>query len=247
MVTPRKLKGRVLIIDDEIAVLRLYANSLAAAGFEVAKTSGGKQALQRIEGSEFDVILSDISMPGIDGLTLLRQMRARFPDLPVILMLDIADNQTAIRATELGAIQCLIKPITAEVLEQTAAYAVRLRQSRRSAHRPSGDARIGETRSDCVTATDAKNEFGRVLESVIRGGKVFITKHDARKAVLISIDEFDALSRSTRSKLDSLSGEFDALLARMQMPGTRAKMKAAFDASPKQLGRAAVRIANKRD
>src|SRR5271163_1134979 len=49
-----------------------------------------------------------------------------------------------------------------------------------------------EARAGSVTATDAKNEFARVLESVIRGNRVFITKHDAPKAVLISIDEFEA-------------------------------------------------------
>jgi antitoxin Phd len=97
-----------------------------------------------------------------------------------------------------------------------------------------------------VTATEAKNEFGRILERVIRGGRVHITKHDARKAVLVSAEEFDALSRSTAAQLDHLTGEFDALLARMQAPGAHTKMKTAFNASPKRLGRAAVRAAKKR-
>ena len=97
-----------------------------------------------------------------------------------------------------------------------------------------------------VTATDVKNEFGRVLEKVIQGGIVVITKHDQPKAVLISVREFNALTNANRIKLDTLSGEFDALLARMQTPAARAGMKAAFDASPKQMGKAAVRVARKR-
>ena len=99
--------------------------------------------------------------------------------------------------------------------------------------------------SSTVTATDAKNEFGRVLEKVIQGGIVFITRHDEPKAVLMSLDEFNALKNASRIKLDSLTGEFDALLARMQTPAARAGMKAAFDAPPKQMGNAAVRIARK--
>ena len=91
-----------------------------------------------------------------------------------------------------------------------------------------------------ISATVAKNEFGRVLEKVIQGATVTITRHSTPKAVLISIDQFDALSRSHRTALDTLSGEFDLLLARMQTPAARAGMKAAFDASPKRLGRAAV-------
>jgi len=75
---------------------------------------------------------------------------------------------------------------------------------------------------------------------------VVITKHDAPKAVLVSVDEFNALAGAAESKLDTLSSEFDALLARMQTRKARAGMKAAFDASPKQLGRAAVAAARKR-
>ena len=92
-----------------------------------------------------------------------------------------------------------------------------------------------------VTATEVKNEFGRVLEKVIQGGIVVITKHDEPKAVLISMREFDALTNASRIKLDTLSGEFDALLARMQTPAARAGMKAAFEASPRQMGKAAIR------
>jgi antitoxin Phd len=96
------------------------------------------------------------------------------------------------------------------------------------------------------TATDAKKEFGRLLEMVIQGGVVVITRHEAPKAVLLSVDEFNALAHATDNKLDTLSGEFDALLARMQTSKARAGMKAAFEASPKQLGKAAVAAARKR-
>lgn len=107
--------------------------------------------------------------------------------------------------------------------------------------------RHGESvRPDALTATQAKNEFGRLLERVIQGGLVVITKHDTPKAVLISIEEFDALSRAGELKLKTLSEEFDAVLARMQKPKARAGMKAAFEASPKQLGKAAIAAARKR-
>jgi antitoxin Phd len=97
-----------------------------------------------------------------------------------------------------------------------------------------------------VTATDAKKQFGRVLEMVLRGGAVVITKHDAPKAILLSVDEFNALTRTAENKLDSLSADFDAMLARMQTPRARSGMQAAFGASPKAVGRAAVTAARKR-
>jgi prevent-host-death family protein len=100
--------------------------------------------------------------------------------------------------------------------------------------------------SASFSATEAKNEFGRILEKAIRGETVVITKHDAPKAVLISMDQFNELKHAAELKLDTLSREFDALLTRMQAPKVRAAMDEAFHATPQQLGRAAVTAARKR-
>jgi len=96
------------------------------------------------------------------------------------------------------------------------------------------------------TATQAKHEFGRVLEQAIHGATVVITKHDAPRAVLISMDQFKALQDAPQMKLNTLSEQFDALLERMQTRQARRGMSVAFNASPKQLGKAAVVSARKR-
>ncbi len=100
--------------------------------------------------------------------------------------------------------------------------------------------------SASVTATEAKNAFGRLLEKAMQGGVVVITKHDAPKAVLISMDEYTALSNASESRINGLSAEFDFLLRRMQGPKARSAMKRAFHASPRQLGKAAVAAARRR-
>jgi prevent-host-death family protein len=100
--------------------------------------------------------------------------------------------------------------------------------------------------ASAFTATVAKKQFARILETVLQGGAVVITKHDTPKAILLSVDEFSALTKSADSTLDTLTAEFDALYARMQTPKARAAMQAAFEASPQALGRAAVRAARKR-
>jgi len=105
----------------------------------------------------------------------------------------------------------------------------------------------GETlEPSSVTASEAKSEFGRVLELAMQGGAVVITRHGAPKAVLISVENFNALSGAAETKLDALTHEFDALLARMQTPKARRGMKTAFAASGKQLGKAAVAAARSR-
>jgi antitoxin Phd len=86
-----------------------------------------------------------------------------------------------------------------------------------------------------ISATEAKNRFGELLDSVLQGGIVLITRHETPKAVLLSMEEYGALSRAAETGPDSLNAEFDALLARMQTGKARAGMKAAFAASPKQL------------
>ena len=93
------------------------------------------------------------------------------------------------------------------------------------------------------TATEAKNEFGRLLEQAIQGTTVLITKHDSPRAVLISIDHFQTLQEAPQAKLNTLTEQFDTLLERMQTPKARRGMAAAFRADSKQLGKAAVAAA----
>ena len=94
-----------------------------------------------------------------------------------------------------------------------------------------------------VAATRFKNEFGAIFEQAALGGAVAITKHNTPKAVLLSYAEFEALTRASSPVLDELTEEFDALLARMQTPSAKSGMAAAFDATPEQLSRAAVKAA----
>jgi prevent-host-death family protein len=94
-----------------------------------------------------------------------------------------------------------------------------------------------------VTASRLKNEVGAVLEQAAVGGAVVITKHDTPRAVLLSYAEFEALTASATPALDDLSERFDELLAGMQTPEAKAGVAAAFDATPDELGAAAVKAA----
>ena len=95
-----------------------------------------------------------------------------------------------------------------------------------------------------VAATRFKNEFGSIFQQASVEGAVAITKHNTPRAVLLSYAEFQALTSSS-PVLDELTDEFDTLLERMQAPTAKAGMTAAFDASPEELGRAAVQAAHR--
>jgi prevent-host-death family protein len=103
---------------------------------------------------------------------------------------------------------------------------------------------LSKLRYTTVAASEAKNQFGQVLESALRDGAVVITKHDAPKAILMSIEELQAIA--ARSRLDTLSDEFDAKYVQMQKPGFSKAMDRAFAGTPKQLGAAAVKAARKK-
>ncbi len=92
-----------------------------------------------------------------------------------------------------------------------------------------------------VAATRLKNEFGTVFEQAALEGAVVITKHDTPRAVLLAYAEFLALIESATPALNDLSERFDELLATMQTPKAKAGAAAAFDATPEELGAAAVK------
>jgi antitoxin Phd len=91
-----------------------------------------------------------------------------------------------------------------------------------------------------VSASDAKNTFGRILERVTKDGGVTITRRSEPVAVVIPFATYARLAGTEANVLDTLSGEFDALLERMQAPGMADAMQRAFDMSPAELGRADV-------
>jgi prevent-host-death family protein len=98
-----------------------------------------------------------------------------------------------------------------------------------------------------VTATQARKEFGRILDRVVQGRLVVITRHGAPHAVMMSVDRFDADRDpdADTAMLETLTAEFDAMLDRMQTPEARAAMDRAFNASPEELGRAAAKAARR--
>jgi len=238
-------RGHVLLVDDQPSILASYSRALAHAGFEVTKAGGGDEAFRRLESAPFDVVLTDLLVPRISGFAFLERLHAFSPELPVIVMVDEQSNEIAVKAAELGVLQSLVKPIAPALLKRTVGRAVRMRRARQEAA-PDFLVRRGEITPIKITATDAKNQMGHVLETVMRGGVVLITKHETPKAAVIPMAEYEKFSRATEAKLNALSGEFDALLARMQTPEARAGMQAAFDATPEQLAKAAVAFARKR-
>lgn len=233
-------RGRVLVIGH--GDWRARTGLLEEAGFEVVEARSADPVGLLGQGG-FDLVLGDLSPPAGDGLTLLDRIREREPELPVVLLSSKARPRLAARAAERGALVC-----QASGLRRTVERAVRRHRLAGGPAQvvPFRNRRGEEVALLSVSATDAKNEFGRVLDAAMAQGAVAITRHDAAKAVLLSIDEYNALVAGRMSELETLTEEFDALLARQQTPSARKGMRAAFDASPAELGKAALAGARRR-
>ena len=116
---------RVLVVDDEPSVLLTLAGNLEIEGFEVVEADSALRALELIEHERFDLVLSDVRMPGMDGVTLLRKVHERRPELPVILMTAFALESAIAEAIHAGVFTVLPKPLDLEHLFAVIAIAAR--------------------------------------------------------------------------------------------------------------------------
>lgn len=119
-------KGRVLIVEDEPAILQVFSRWVRKVGFEVEEATDGRMAVELLQHSKFDVIVSDINMPGMDGIQLLRAVRERDLDLAVIIVTAAPAVDTAAQAIEYGALRYLTKPVELAVLTEAIEYGVRI-------------------------------------------------------------------------------------------------------------------------
>ena len=118
--------GRVLLVDDDPAVRRDYGRLLRALGCTVATAVDGVDAVAQLGAGAFDLVVSDIGMPGLSGLDFLRAVRERDLDVPVVLITGAPDLEGAVAAVEYGAFRYLTKPVPMATLGQVVRQAIHL-------------------------------------------------------------------------------------------------------------------------
>jgi DNA-binding NtrC family response regulator len=142
--------ARILIVDDEPRLGRVLVEMLEGAGHEVVHVAGGAAAIDRVTGGDLDVVVSDLRMPDVDGMAVLREVRRRSPGTDVVLMTAYATAQNAVEAMKLGAVDYLVKPFAMDEFRLRIAHIVERRSIR--------------ARADALARRlDARDGFGRIV------------------------------------------------------------------------------------
>ncbi len=122
------LKAHLLIVDDEANTLASLSRAFRLAGHEATVCDNAAKALELAKAENFDLILSDVVMPGKDGLTLLEELKRQGVTAPVVMMSGQAHIEMAVKATRLGALDFLEKPISTDKLLLTVENALKLQR-----------------------------------------------------------------------------------------------------------------------
>ena len=110
------MKPRILIVDDETRMQRLFEINLGPK-YDVLTAGEGEQALEMVKSGEVTLLITDLKMPGMGGMTLLQEVRRIYPDLPIIIMTAYGTVEGAVQAMKEGAVDYILKPIKMEEME----------------------------------------------------------------------------------------------------------------------------------
>ena len=196
------MNGRVLVADDEEDLREIYAQALIDTGHEVDMAPGTSTALALLAKSTFDVVVSDIVMPGLDGIAFLKAIHDQDPDLPVILVTGQPTLESAMRAMEYGAVQYLVKPVALDDLVKAVERGLRLR--RMATLRREASDYLGLARRFVDDGTGLGLSLTRALASMWMAYQPIVRASDAK------VYGFEALLRSNEPSLPHPGAVFDA-------------------------------------
>lgn len=113
---PQNMKPRILVVDDEVRMQRLFEINLSPK-YDIATCGDGAEALELIKVKDFHLLITDLKMPRMDGLTLLQEVRRIQPSLPIIITTAYGTIESAVQAMKEGAVDYILKPIKMEEME----------------------------------------------------------------------------------------------------------------------------------
>ena len=124
------MSGRILLVDDDPAMTEALAQALPQKGYEATTRESADEALELLEGEDFDVVVTDLNMQGMNGLELCERIVANRPDIPVVVITAFGSLETAVAAIRAGAYDFVTKPFETKTLALALERAVQHRALR---------------------------------------------------------------------------------------------------------------------
>ncbi len=219
-------KAWVLLVDDEPELLRGVCRGLKLQGYSVTEARNGEEAVQHLSRRAFDVVVSDIVMPGMDGINLLKEIRQHDLHVPVVLMTGAPAVSTAVQALEYGAFHYLTKPVEADALDQIVQKAVRMHRMARVKQQAAE--LLGHAGALGADRAGLEASFDRAMQSI------WIAYHPIVDVSQQSVFGYEALLRSTEPSLPHPGAVIDAAmrLGRLESLGRSIRSLAAEPIPP---------------
>lgn len=133
------MRKQILLAEDEVNLRRVLGAQLARDGYDVKTAVDGQEAIELLAGGHIDIVISDLRMPRVDGLTLLKHVVAHRPEIPVILITAHGTVDTAVEALKLGAFDYVTKPFDRDEFRAIVAKAARTSELRLADVGPEGE------------------------------------------------------------------------------------------------------------
>lgn len=195
-------KRRVLIVDDDEALSGVFATALGATGYVARCAPDGREAARVLERESFDVIVTDVSMPGMSGVELLQVIRKHDLDVPVVLITGAPDVASAARAVEYGAFRYLEKPVSPKQLREVVDRAAQFHELQRIKRQA-----MALLRDHAAAASDLAGLEAAFTESL---GNLFMHFQPIVQTSTRSVFAYEALVRSSNAALPNPGALLDA-------------------------------------
>lgn len=169
---------KILVVDDEQSMTQFLGIVLRKEGYQVTVSGNGRDALEKVRAEGFDVVITDLRMPGMDGIALLEGIKKHDPTIPVVIMTAYASQQTAIDAVNLGAFQYLIKNAKNDEIKLVVRNAAEMRRVRSENQFLKRELKKGHEEKTIIGSSDEMARVFRMVEKVA----------DSEATILISGD-----------------------------------------------------------
>ena len=194
------MRTRVLIVDDDPALLHALPETVRVKmhDVEVETSNTSQEALTRIAGTDYDAIISDVKMPGMDGLALLREIRSLRPDTPTLLVTGLGEHEFALQALRGGAYDFIQKPIDRDYFVASLQRAIQVRRLKRQVdeqkaalarHAGTLEQLVEERTRELVTANQLKDRFLEARDQALAQAQEEIAQRKLAEEALRKLNE----------------------------------------------------------